>query len=185
MNLINNKELHTDNWFNFASFYKTIAARNYKVLVEVGVWKGHSVTFLANEIRKNGMEAKLYAVDLWDGSNVGADLDTDISNIYNIYNEYKKQYGVGVADMITDLKGVSWEMADNFEDGTVDFVFIDADHEYESVVKDINAWLPKVRTGGIISGHDHGAGAGVEQAEDELVPDRRLTTGTVWYTKVK
>lgn len=37
----------------------------------------------------------------------------------------------------------------------MDFVFIDAAHDYESVKKDINAWLPKVKENGIIAGHDY------------------------------
>ena len=42
-----------------------------------------------------------------------------------------------------------------FPDNYFDFVFIDASHLYEDVVKDITLWLPKVRKGGILSGHDY------------------------------
>jgi len=38
--------------------------------------------------------------------------------------------------------------------GELDFVFIDADHRYKSVLADIKAWMPKVRNGGYITGHD-------------------------------
>lgn len=40
-------------------------------------------------------------------------------------------------------------------DGSVDFVFIDADHSYEHVLADLIAWFPKVKKGGFISGHDY------------------------------
>ena len=40
------------------------------------------------------------------------------------------------------------------ENQVFDFVFIDGDHRYESVRRDIQAWLPKVRPGGIMGGHD-------------------------------
>jgi predicted O-methyltransferase YrrM len=42
-----------------------------------------------------------------------------------------------------------------FEDGSLDGVFIDADHSYEAVKQDIQNWLPKIRVGGILAGHDY------------------------------
>lgn len=42
-----------------------------------------------------------------------------------------------------------------FEDKSIDFVFIDGSHDYTSVVKDINNYLPKVAPGGVIGGHDY------------------------------
>ncbi len=49
----------------------------------------------------------------------------------------------------------SVEAANILKDGILDLAFIDADHSYESVVGDIIAWLPKVRSGGILCGHDY------------------------------
>jgi predicted O-methyltransferase YrrM len=163
------RNLDTDWWFNYQEFYKMIASKNYDIVVELGVWKGHSVTFLANQIKKLGFNGKIYAVDLWGDSYQWTEpknkkLKSQVPVLYDIYTEVKKRGGV--MDMITDLKGMSWEMAEKFEDGTVDFVFIDADHKYESVVKDIKAWLPKMREGGIISGHDYNNPCGVKQAVD-------------------
>jgi predicted O-methyltransferase YrrM len=42
-----------------------------------------------------------------------------------------------------------------YPDASLDFVFIDANHTYEAVKRDIDAWLPKMKPGGIISGHDY------------------------------
>jgi predicted O-methyltransferase YrrM len=50
-----------------------------------------------------------------------------------------------VRDVVTDIKKNSWKSGNEFEDESVDFVFIDADHKYESVVKDIQSWLPKIK----------------------------------------
>lgn len=51
-------------------------------------------------------------------------------------------------------KGTSLEISKQIEDGTIDLVFIDASHDYDSVSADINSWHLKVRKGGILCGHD-------------------------------
>jgi predicted O-methyltransferase YrrM len=62
----------------------------------------------------------------------------------------------GVREMVTDIIGDSAQSAAQFPDNSLDFVFIDASHDYDSVKRDIKAWLPKVRKpNGIIAGHDY------------------------------
>jgi hypothetical protein len=58
-------------------------------------------------------------------------------------------------DRATLIKGYSTEVAKTIPNESLDFVFIDANHSYEYVVADIAAWLPKLRKGGIIYGHDY------------------------------
>ena len=58
--------LNTNYWFNYQNFYTDIANRKYKTLVEVGVWKGHSISFLASKIKELNYDAKIYAVDLFE-----------------------------------------------------------------------------------------------------------------------
>lgn len=175
--------LYTNNWFNYKDFYRKVSANtDYKVYVEVGVWKGHSLSFLAQELKPRKGEVKIYGVDLfentykWDNPEQ-QDLRQQVPYIYEIYNKVLE--AADVRDDIIDLKGISWEMADQFEDGTVDMVFIDADHSYESVVKDISAWLPKIRKGGIISGHDYNNPCGVKQAVSERFTDY-VVENNVW-----
>lgn len=43
---------------------------------------------------------------------------------------------------------------DSFQDGTLDFVYLDGDHRGEQVEKDLTLWWPKVKPGGILAGHD-------------------------------
>jgi predicted alpha/beta hydrolase family esterase len=65
----------------------------------------------------------------------------------------------------------------------LDFVFIDADHKYESVKADIAAWLPKVRPGGHIAGHDyHSDWPGVQKAVDEVLGKGKFVVrGHSWF----
>jgi predicted O-methyltransferase YrrM len=53
-----------------------------------------------------------------------------------------------------------------YADESLDFVFIDGSHDYESVCKDIDAWLPKVKPFGILAGHDYRHYEGVRRAVD-------------------
>jgi len=178
-----NKHLDTHNWFNFQDFYTFVSQKNFKSFVEVGVWKGHSICFLGNLLKDK--EVSIYAVDLWDKTYRYE--NTDKKNIVPfLYDIYLKNLELNnLTNKITNIKKISWEAANDFEDSSIDFVFIDADHEYDSVVKDINAWLPKIRKGGMISGHDYFNPCGVKQAVDEIFGDKvNFYNNKVWYLTV-
>lgn len=53
------------------------------------------------------------------------------------------------------LRATSVEGAEQIEDGSLDFLYLDADHKLASVREDLKAWVPKVRVGGLLSGHDY------------------------------
>jgi predicted O-methyltransferase YrrM len=57
-------------------------------------------------------------------------------------------------DRVHMLRLTSSDAANMFPDGVVDFVYIDANHEYKYVKEDIMAWIPKLRGGGILAGDD-------------------------------
>lgn len=184
------KLLKTDNWFDYPEFYDWISKKTFKNFAEVGVWKGHSISYLANKLRNN--DCKIYAVDLFEETYRYKDnaeykhLNDQVPLIKQIYN--KNLEVSNTRDLIEDVQGISWEVADKFDNSTFDFVFIDADHTYESVAKDIQAWYPKVKLGGILSGHDYPTWGGVKKAVDEFVKrnNYKLQTfkGGVWFITV-
>lgn len=66
----------------------------------------------------------------------------------------------------------SLDVAASVPDEWLEFVFLDGDHRYEAITKDIRAWLPKVRKGGLICGHDFTPGwPGVMQAVQEAAAE--------------
>jgi len=89
---------------------------------------------------------------------------------------------------IVKHKGYSKDIAPMIEDGSLDLVFIDGDHSYEGVRLDIDLWLPKVREGGVISGHDYNntnkygdAFKGVDKAVHETFDkDFKIKADSVW-----
>ncbi len=70
----------------------------------------------------------------------------------------------------------------------LDFVFIDADHSYEGCSEDINLWLPKIRPGGILCGHDYPQIPMVVEAVDDFIADSsfelELGPGNTWFVQV-
>jgi len=73
----------------------------------------------------------------------------------------------------------------------IDFVFLDGDHTFDAVAKDIASWWKKVRPGGLLMGHDYGHPAcrttwGVDKAVDEFASRENLPLtidGTCWWVK--
>lgn len=76
--------------------------------------------------------------------------------------------------------GDSYLMAKEVEDDSLDFVYIDADHTYQAVKKDLVAWFPKLKSGGIFGGHDFFLlnNPGVEPAVREFTKARGYTFET-------
>ncbi len=84
--------------------------------------------------------------------------------------------------LITDF---STNVASRYANSYFDFVFIDGNHAYPYVAEDIRAWLPKVRPGGILAGHDYvdKPKYGVIQACHEILPDHKSNKrAKVWWT---
>ena len=136
--------------------------------VEVGSWKGKSSSYMAVEIANSNKNIDFYCVDTWEGS-IEHKNDPNLNQLYDIFNDNMqslKQYH-------KTLRLPSVVAAKKFEDNSLDFVFIDASHEYEDVKTDIIAWLPKVKSGGVLAGHDYYTNntdvEGVKLAVDELL----------------
>lgn len=125
--------------------------------VEIGVERGRN----ALDVLKNMSGINLTLVDPYTGSEIKPPQSPEILEINRVY-------------------GPKWMLMPSLEagmmvpDGWFDFVYIDGDHRYEEVVKDICMWLPKVRKGGILAGHDYSEPsiAGVKQAVDEWFKDK-------------
>lgn len=85
----------------------------------------------------------------------------------NLLSRFLYQISAG---QVTVLKKFSYEAVSEIEDCSLDWVYIDGSHLYEDVKRDLNDWFPKVKTNGIIMGHDYTyiTNFGVIQAVDEF-----------------
>jgi len=87
------------------------------------------------------------------------------------------------------IRGESTVIVHDFPDKYFDCVFIDADHSFDGCYKDIINWLPKVKSGGFISGHDydHPDQGEVKRAVAAALPGKKIEVGEnrTWFYKVE
>ena len=156
------KHIHEDihGWFTFPNFYTQLVnqAKDGYHFVEVGTWKGKSAAYMAVEIINSNKEIKFDCVDTWEGSEEHLDVTSPfyeplLQHKDGLYNHFLSNIEP-VKEQITPIRKPSIEACLLYEDASLNCVFIDAAHDYENVCKDIKMWLPKVKPGGLLSGHD-------------------------------
>lgn len=144
-------------FFNFGKLYDDIIEKlpDNSIFVEVGVWKGRSISYAVVESINKNKNIKFYAVDTFKGSPGEPQIMANGSVVNKtLYDEFISNIE-SIKDHIITYKKSSVQAAKLFEDNSIDFVFIDASHKYENVKKDLLAWLPKIKKGGFIGGHDY------------------------------
>ena len=123
----------------------------YKVGVEIGVDRGVFTEILA----KDGL--KIYGIDPW---RTYTDYDigfraTSKDGFQDQLDAFHEEAKSRVAPYdVTLIRKTSMEAVKDFEDDSLDFVYIDGHHGFKYVTEDIYEWSRKVRKGGCISGHD-------------------------------
>jgi len=165
------KKIESENWFGYEDLYSMMVNRfdNDSHFVEVGAWKGMSACFMAVEIINSGKNIKFDCVDTWEY--IKTSIEINKNQFENLFDIFLKNIEP-VKSSINIIKSISWDGALLYEDNSLDFVFIDAGHDYESVKKDINSWYPKVKNGGVIAGHDYHYDCGVYPAVNEFFKDK-------------
>ena len=119
-------------------------AKEMETIIEVGSWKGRSTHALLS-----GCPGTVWAVDHWLGSKDDeGQLEAKDHDIFEVFKQ-----NVGHFENLKIIKAYSIEAAKQFEERSVDMVFIDGDHSYEEVKDDIAAWLPKAKK--LICVHDY------------------------------
>jgi len=183
---MNNSNItHNDvgGWFNFQDIYSSaVNIYDNATFVEVGTFLGKSALYMMEKIQESKKNIKFYCVDLftitpdegdgempdgknariWQEQNGGADA---------LYNNFLRNTNNSIAKecLAGHYRCDSADGAKYFEDKSVDFCFIDASHLYENVYRDLYAWFPKMKSGGILAGHDfeyignNGVGKAVKQ----------------------
>lgn len=158
-------------WFDFEDVYRQAVADapDGATLVEIGCYRGKSMSFLLVEAVNSGKRLKIFGVDHFRGGE--EQWMKDQARDEPIRDECRWNCArAGYAGFrLVELPSV--EAAREFDDGSVFFCFIDGSHDPRSVREDLAAWTPKIAPGGRLAGHDWGC-SGVTDAVREAFGDR-------------
>lgn len=185
MNHIYTQPQFGENWFTFPTLYSWFVDQlsDGSKIVEVGCWKGKSIAYLGVEILNSGKDIKVDAVDTW------AEMASEAYHKTDTYIKTNTLYQLfcsnisPVSKVVRPVRMTSLDAAKTYPDKSLDVVFIDACHDYACVKEDIAAWLPKVKSGGYLSGHDYSWSDDVKKAVDESVSPIQETEGCWVYHK--
>lgn len=157
---------------------------------EVGVFAGQ----LSQRLLKRP-DLTLYLVDSWSAEHLpqyaaSGDFHASLSqqqqeHFYRMTCQMVKFAGARAQLVRSDSRAAAAAIAD----GSLDFAFLDADHSYEGCRADIQAWLPKIKPGGFISGHDYDhpqfPNFGVKRAVNELLGEPELGANLTWRVRLE
>lgn len=120
---------------------------NFKVGVEVGVAAGR----YSEKIATINPQLKLYGIDPWEEHK--AYVSYNQNSLTTLYRRAQRR--LNKYKNFQFVKAYSMDALANFKDESVDFVYIDANHQEPYVTQDITGWIKKLKLGGIIAGHDY------------------------------
>lgn len=174
-------------WFNFDHVYSRALSEACEdaVFVEVGAWRGRSTAFMAVEIVNSGKRIQFHVVDTWRGSKEEIQQRAIREAGGNLFPEFKRNMERGgVFHLLATHQMKSPEAAKLFDDESIDFCFIDGAHDFKSVRCDVSVWLPKIRHGGVLAGHDIDR-ASVRTTVQEAIDwqDVQVTGNSWWWRR--
>lgn len=144
---------------------------------ELGVFQGDFSRILYD----TGKFSKLFLVDIFTGMMDSGDKNGKNIQKLNLDNEYTRLLEVyNTSDIVHVIKNRTDDFLKSVNDNFLDFVYIDADHSYNVVKSDLSLSRQKVKSGGIIAGHDYNREffPGVFQAVNEFITQYDLQIET-------
>lgn len=150
------------------------AAAGFRKGAEIGVWEGGFAVKLCSQ----NPRLELLCVDPWTSQpdyKEGKNDPARMEQAYKTARETLKPFPC------TFLRMTSAEASKHVEDGSLDFAYLDGNHLFEHVLRDLQLWTPKLRKGGICAGHDYTSGKKtksfiqVKPAVDQFTRERGIS----------
>jgi hypothetical protein len=137
--------------------------------VEVGVFVGSNICWLAQKCEEREAYPDIWAIDLWQCEEISQASKDHVgvqSNFEQAFEDNLER--CEILPWIKVIKQDSLKAADYFRDKSIDFLFLDDDHTYPHTRDELVKWLPKMKKNSIIAGHDYPA-PGVQRAVEEVL----------------
>jgi hypothetical protein len=186
-------------WQNVPGWFSEADAETYRRIAhalpeggqfaEIGCWMGRSLCALVEFLHELGKGAGLHAIDTFKGTQSepcksiqAAEVERHGGSLRAVFEANLKAFG-GAAQ-IYEME--SLKAAEAFRDGSLDAVFIDGNHRLEAVRADLAAWIPKVKVGGIIAGHDYDEQEVKQAVDEEFACDEAKVEviGRCWFVQL-
>ena len=165
--IYNQPQFGMEQMFNYSQLYSSVVKHfpSGSKFIETGCWKGRSSAYMAVEIINSKKNIDFYCVDNWKfkiqltHNYIAAEFWNNLS--YKDLDEVYDLYDVFIFNMkplekyYIPLKMDSIEASNKFNDNYFDFIFLDASHDKNQIKSEILSWLPKLKVGGILAGHDY------------------------------
>lgn len=155
-------------WTDFEDVYRQMVnEHNDCLFVEVGSFQGKSAVMMGELIKESGKNLKLVAIDLFPtkdeidiyasiGVGQGAEREENLKLSKSLLDTFvENTRNAGVEDVIIPIKSDSHKCISLFQDNSIPFVFLDASHQYKTVLEDIKLWWDKISPSGYLGGHDY------------------------------
>ena len=139
---------------------------DFKVGAEIGTEHG----IYAEKLCSKNSQLKLFCIDPWIASTYYHE-ETKQEVMDGLYQEAKNRLSKYNCEI---LKMTSMEAVKLFKLNSLDFVFIDGNHNFEFVKDDISSWSKIVRPGGVVYGHDYWGNNDVKQAVDGFMETSKI-----------
>lgn len=136
-------------WVGHIPFAAWVVAKlRPSLLVELGTHSGNSYCAMCQAIVENGVDARAFAVDTWQGDEHSFAYEEDV------YTELAHYHDPRYGHFSTLLRSLFDDAAGRFDEATVDLLHIDGLHTYDAVRHDFDVWRAKVSRRGIVLLHD-------------------------------
>ena len=159
-------------WFSYKDLYDRMVETTpfNSTFVEVGAWLGKSTNYLVGKIRESKKNINFTTIDTFKGTQtewlhktIVNQFDGDI--FFDFIDNTIQSNNYGSFNVIKDDSKI---VASTFSNSSIYFIMIDAGHEYDEVIDDLDTWYHKIKPGGIVSGDDYGVFDGVTRAANDF-----------------
>lgn len=171
-------------WFSWEALYSRMVNMfpNGATFIEIGTYLGKSACYMASKIKESGKDIDFYCIDPFDIDVSGISVREQGGSWLPLFLDNVKR--LGLRAYIIPMCVRNLEAVKHFVRNGVDFVFIDAEHDYASVRNDIKTWVPIIKPGGVVAGHDYTTNQDTKRAVDDFFGNRVINEGECWLVNL-